>query len=72
MAESEKNKTEMFLLTYVFQTSIHSIWRERNGKKHGDVHQSSASLLKYIDKGVRNRISTLCMGKSRGEAMKKN
>ncbi|WZZ49694.1 hypothetical protein YC2023_049801 [Brassica napus] len=44
------------------QCSIYSIWRERNGRKHGETHQSSTSLLKFIDKGVRNRISSLRMG----------
>lgn len=62
LAETGRNSTHMFLLRYAFQCSIHSIWRERNGRKHGEMHQSSEALLKFIDKGVRNRISSLRMG----------
>ena len=50
---------------YAFQCSIHSIWREKNGRKHGKTHQPWASLLKFIDKEIRNRISSLQMGGSR-------
>lgn len=65
LAETGRNSTHMFLLRYAFQISIHSIWRERNGRKHGETPQTSAVLLKVIDKGVRNRISSLRMGGSR-------
>ncbi|KAG2316368.1 hypothetical protein Bca52824_019490 [Brassica carinata] len=65
LVESGRNKTDMFLLRYVFQCSVHTIWRERNGRKHGEKHQTSEILLKFIDKGVRNRISSLCVGGSR-------
>ncbi|KAG2326666.1 hypothetical protein Bca52824_009394 [Brassica carinata] len=65
LAGSGGNNTEMFLLRYAFQSSIHTIWRERNGRKHGEPHQTSTSLIRFIDKGVRNRISSLRMGGSR-------
>ena len=65
LADSGRNNTELFLLRYAFQCSIHTIWRERNGRKHGEAHQSSASLLRFIDKRVRNRISSLRIGGSR-------
>lgn len=62
LAETGRDSTHMFLLRYAFQCSFHSIWRERNGRKHGETHQSSDALLKFIDKVVRNRISSLHMG----------
>ena len=62
LAETGRNSTHMFLLRYAFQCSIHSIRREINGRKHGETHQSLAFLLKFIDKGVRNWISSLRMG----------
>ena len=65
LADSGRNNTELFLLRYAFQCSIHTIWRERNGRKHGEAYQTSASLLRFIDKGVRNRISSLRIGGSR-------
>ncbi|KAF8118610.1 hypothetical protein N665_0004s0091 [Sinapis alba] len=50
---------EMFLLRYAFQCSVHTIWRERNERKHGKGSQTADALLKFIDKGIRNRISSL-------------
>ncbi|WZZ22940.1 hypothetical protein YC2023_124327 [Brassica napus] len=64
LVDSGRNSTKMFLLRYVFQTSVHTIWRERNGKKHVDGQQSSAALIKFFDKRVRNRISSLRKGGS--------
>ena len=54
LVESGRNKTDMFLLRYLFQCSVHTIWRERNGRKHCEKHQTSEILLKFIDKGIRN------------------
>lgn len=68
LLDKGRNKTEMFLLRYVFQCSVHTIWRERNGRKHGEGHQTAETLLKFIDKGVRNRISSLRVSGSRSYA----
>lgn len=48
-----------FLLRYVFQLSVHTIWLERNERRHGTVNRSPSLLIKFIDKQVRNRISSL-------------
>ena len=48
-----------FLLRYVFQLSVHTIWLERNGRRHGTVNRFPSLLIKFIDKQVRNRISSL-------------
>ena len=48
-----------FLVKYVFQVSLHTIWRERNGRRHGEGHKTSDMLIRFIDKTVRNRISSL-------------
>ncbi|CAF2136465.1 unnamed protein product [Brassica napus] len=48
-----------FLLRYVFQLSVHTIWLERNGRRHGTVNRPPSLLIKFIDKQVRNRISSL-------------
>ncbi|KAF8080995.1 hypothetical protein N665_0911s0028 [Sinapis alba] len=51
----------MFLMRYVFQISIHTIWRERNRRKRGEGPQTSGAIMKSIDKRVRNRITSLRM-----------
>ncbi|XP_056850253.1 uncharacterized protein LOC108824527 [Raphanus sativus] len=60
-----------YLLRYVFQVSVHTIWLERNGRRHGNMQRPSCILIKFIDKQVRNRISSLQgrAGKSFTQAM---
>ncbi|KAG7536626.1 Reverse transcriptase zinc-binding domain [Arabidopsis suecica] len=53
------SKLHLFVLRYVFQISIHSLWRERNGRRHGESPTPASMLAKLIDKNVRNRLSTL-------------
>jgi len=52
-------KVHLFVLRYVFQLSIHSVWRERNGRKHGEPPTPPNTLAKMVDKNVRNQLSTL-------------
>lgn len=42
-----------FLLRYVFQATIHSIWRERNSRRHGEQAKEAHCLAKFVDKTVR-------------------
>lgn len=53
------DKMKSYMLRYVFQNSIHSIWSERNRKRHGEQPSLSELLVKIIDKNMRNRLSTL-------------
>lgn len=34
-------RTHNFLTSYVFQLAIHSRWKERNGRRHGETPVSS-------------------------------
>lgn len=38
---------------------IHSLWKERNSRRHGEKPLSSDQLTRIIDKAVRNRISSI-------------
>ncbi|KAF8094502.1 hypothetical protein N665_0360s0009, partial [Sinapis alba] len=53
------SSASLFLLRYVFQATVYSIWRERNGRRHGEPSQDQTRLSSYIDKQVRNRIDSL-------------
>ncbi|KAG7540795.1 Endonuclease/exonuclease/phosphatase superfamily [Arabidopsis thaliana x Arabidopsis arenosa] len=53
-----------FVLRYIFQISIHSIWRERNSRRHGETPTPVSKLISMIDKSVRNRLSTLASSSS--------
>jgi len=56
---NEIDHTRGFLLKYVFQNSIHSIWNERNKRIHGENSSQPERLIKLIDKNVRNRLNTM-------------
>ncbi|KAL0874206.1 hypothetical protein Bca101_023911 [Brassica carinata] len=56
----------LLLLRSVFQASIHSIWRERNARRHGEPSTDPSLLARYIDKHIRNRIDSM-----RGKVHKK-
>ncbi|KAG7560036.1 Reverse transcriptase zinc-binding domain, partial [Arabidopsis thaliana x Arabidopsis arenosa] len=57
-------RLHLFVLRYVFQLTIYSIWRERNGRRHGDTPTPASKLTRLIDKNARNRLSTLAQSGS--------
>ena len=59
--DQTRQKVHLFLLIYMFQATLSTIWYERNGRRHGEKANSPAVLIKQIDKLVRNRISSLRM-----------
>lgn len=44
------NPTQVFLLRYTFQATVHSIWRERNSRRHGEQPCDANSLTKFVEK----------------------
>ena len=61
LSDQTSNSTRLFLIRYVFQSTLSAIWKERNSRRHGESSNSPATLIKSIDKAVRNRISSLCL-----------
>ena len=53
------NRIEGFLARCVLQATIHTIWRERNERKHGNHPSPAVRLVKWIDKHIRNHISAI-------------
>ncbi|XP_024010652.1 uncharacterized protein LOC112086108 [Eutrema salsugineum] len=49
----------MFLTRYVLQCSIHTIWRERNSRRHGELPNASSRIIQQIDKQIWNQLSTI-------------
>ena len=52
-------KINLFLIRYVFQLAIYSIWKERNCRKHGEAETPSVHLVRNLGKQVQNRISSI-------------
>ncbi|KAL0878153.1 hypothetical protein Bca101_027859 [Brassica carinata] len=59
MLEQRQDRVKVFLIRYTFQAAAHSIWRERNCRRHGEKPLPHVLLAKIIDKNVRNRLSTI-------------
>ncbi|KAL9840293.1 putative RNA-directed DNA polymerase [Arabidopsis thaliana] len=59
LLDSSRPYLHVFTLRYAFQASIHSLWRERNCRRHGETAIPAAKLAKFIDKTIRNRFSTI-------------
>ncbi|KAG7579308.1 Reverse transcriptase domain [Arabidopsis thaliana x Arabidopsis arenosa] len=53
------DRTESFVARYVLHATLYTIWRERNGRKHGDQPNPAHLLIKWIDRQVRNRLSSI-------------
>lgn len=48
--------TEQFLLRYAFQATVHALWRERNGRRHGEQEKPASLLVKIVDKTIRLKL----------------
>ena len=59
ISDMQHNKTETFLVRYIFQVSVYTIWRERNGRRHGEEPNTTARLIRWIDKQTRNTLSSI-------------
>lgn len=69
LLDTSQSRLQSFTLRYVFQISLHSLWRERNCRRHGEASNTAPKLAKLIDKEIRNKFSTLRkMGKEDYEA----
>lgn len=53
------DKTKTFLFRYSFQAVVHALWFERNKRRTGESPQSSSRLIIFLDKQIRNRVSSL-------------
>ncbi|KAG7543982.1 Reverse transcriptase domain [Arabidopsis thaliana x Arabidopsis arenosa] len=53
------DRLESFIARYVFHATLHTIWRERNRRRHGENPNPPARLINWIDKQVRNQLSTI-------------
>lgn len=61
--EGQSDQKRLFCIRYAFQACIHAVWRARNKVRHGENLVPVQSLKKFIEKGIRNRLSLL---KSKG------
>lgn len=54
LSQSPLTRTRRFLARYVFQTTLYTIWWERNSRKHGEKPRPHETLFRVIDRKVKN------------------
>jgi len=59
ISDKSFNRVEGFLIRYVFQVTVHTIWRERNRRRHEEAANTSTQLISWIDKQVRNQLTII-------------
>ena len=52
-------KQKRFCLRYAFQTTIYTLWREKNKRRHEEAPAPPEVLLKLIDKAIQNKLSLM-------------
>ncbi|KAF2547444.1 hypothetical protein F2Q70_00023792 [Brassica cretica] len=48
--------TKTILVRYVFQATVHTIWKECISRRHGEIPRDVSCLIKFVDKTVRLRL----------------
>lgn len=48
---------QLFLTKDIFQSTVHTVWRERNRRRHGEAPCLAALLIKRIYKNMRNKFT---------------
>ncbi|CAA7061627.1 unnamed protein product [Microthlaspi erraticum] len=58
LLDENQEQMPLFILRYAFQATVYWLWRERNGRRHGEA-PTPPSRMKQIDKQIRNRFSSI-------------
>lgn len=48
------SKTQLFIERYMLQSVVHTIWKERNRRRHEEGFVPVVLLIKRLDKNMRN------------------
>nr|AAT67565.1 hypothetical protein At1G54955 [Arabidopsis thaliana] len=59
VSNANQTQLESYLSRSAFQATVYTIWGERNGRRHGEEPHSTTLLTTWIDKHIRNKISTI-------------
>lgn len=59
ITDSTQRKLKLFTIRYVFQSIIHTIWRERNRRRHEESPLPVSILIKMIDKNLSNKFTII-------------
>ncbi|KAL0730423.1 hypothetical protein Bca4012_026516 [Brassica carinata] len=57
--DNTQGKLKLFVMRYILQAAVHTIWRERNRRRHGESASPVGVLVKRLDKNMRNKLSII-------------
>ena len=57
--DSSWSRVKFFTIKYMFQLAVHTIWCERNKRRHGEESCPAVVLIKRMDKTMRNKFTIL-------------
>ncbi|KAF3500257.1 hypothetical protein F2Q69_00044046 [Brassica cretica] len=50
------NPTKTFIFRYALQATMHTVWTERNARRHGEQPKDIGCLVRFVDKTMRLRL----------------
>ncbi|XP_019082588.1 PREDICTED: uncharacterized protein LOC109125422 [Camelina sativa] len=56
ISNSNFQLVEGFLIRYLFQVVVYTVWRERNGRRHGEPSQPADTIIAWVDRQVRDQL----------------
>lgn len=60
LMETNPDLLPTYLTRYTFQATVHSLWKERNERRHRDIPIPAVALAKMVDRQIRNKCLSLC------------
>lgn len=71
LTDNSLPKLELYLLRYSFQVTLYSVWRERNNRRHSTPPTPASSMIKFIERQIRNQCLILISKRTRHNRKKK-
>ncbi|XP_010446110.1 PREDICTED: uncharacterized protein LOC104728885 [Camelina sativa] len=59
ISNQQQSRVEAFLQRCVFQVVVYTLWRERNGRRHGEASTPSHYLIDWADKQIKTQITAI-------------
>ena len=56
---SSWGKVKLFIVRYALQLTVHTLWRERNKRRHGESVVTAPVLIWRLDKAMRNQFTVI-------------
>ena len=59
ITDSGWGKVKLFTVRYALQLTVHTLWRKRNKRRHGESAVTAPVLIKRLDKAMRNQFTVI-------------